>query len=575
MLCAAAALFAFPGSADAGVSFSPAVRVASGGEGPLYVAVQDLNHDSHPDLAVGNNISGNISVLLGNADAGFSAPVNYPSEGIGSLAVGNVNGDSHPDLLGASAGTDRVAVLLGAGDGTFGAATTFTTGPFPFSVALADFNHDSKLDIATADYLSSNVSILLGNGAGGFGTHTEFTAGQNPYSVAVGDFDRDTNPDLAVAYIGANAGIAILRGNGSGGFSAPTIIPLPDTGAQAVVVADFNEDSKPDLAATYNPGTNTSGTSWIFFGDGNGGFSAPLTYAMGGLMVAADFDSDSHTDLAIADSNLATTVLLGDGDGHFKQVFAFGAVLGTVGDFNGDGLPDMAAPSYRANEVLVTYNTTPGYVRPRGATPLRASLVPAYGACTSPDATHGAPLAFPACSPPALVSSRLTVGTPDANGAGANSIGYVQLTVKVGQPGPPEDSDVNISASLTDVRCAAVSTCGSANATGGSDYTGELQATTSARLTDGLNGPGATQIGTTSDFPFPVRLTCASSSSTSIGGSCGATTSFNALVPGAIKEGKRAVWGLGQVQVYDGGPDGDVDTPGGEAVFAAQGVFVP
>src|SRR4051812_41610687 len=67
------------------------------------------------------------------------------------------------------------------------------------------------------------------------------------------------------------------------------------------------------------------------------------------------------------------------------------------------------------------------HVRPKGATPSRLSLVPAYQECTAPNSTHGTPLSFPSCKPPRQVSDYVTVGTPDANGAGANSIGYVQL----------------------------------------------------------------------------------------------------------------------------------------------------
>ena len=57
----------------------------------------------------------------------------------------------------------------------------------------------------------------------------------------------------------------------------------------------------------------------------------------------------------------------------------------------------------------------------------------------------------------------------------ANSVGFIKLGVKVGAPGPPEDSDVKITASVTDIRCkAGVAACGSANAADGADYTGEL-----------------------------------------------------------------------------------------------------
>ena len=72
----------------------------------------------------------------------------------------------------------------------------------------------------------------------------------------------------------------------------------------------------------------------------------------------------------------------------------------------------------------------PGYPRPAGATPIRASLVPAYQACASPDRMHGPPLAFGSCNPPVEHSQQLTIGTPDANGRVAASIGFVRVAVQ-------------------------------------------------------------------------------------------------------------------------------------------------
>ena len=45
-------------------------------------------------------------------------------------------------------------------------------------------------------------------------------------------------------------------------------------------------------------------------------------------------------------------------------------------------------------------------------------------------------------------------------------------------------------------------------------------------------------------------------------------------MPGAIAEGRRTVMQLSQVQVIDGGPDGDTGTDP-NTVFLRQGVFVP
>ena len=84
--------------------------------------------------------------------------------------------------------------------------------------------------------------------------------------------------------------------------------------------------------------------------------------------------------------------------------------------------------------LAAVQNAGATHVRPKGASPLRASVVPAFKQCTAPNRTHGAPLAFPSCNPPVQTSNSLTIGSPDANGAGANSSSYILLTVKASSP---------------------------------------------------------------------------------------------------------------------------------------------
>jgi hypothetical protein len=216
--------------------------------------------------------------------------------------------------------------------------------------------------------------------------------------------------------------------------------------------------------------------------------------------------------------------------------------------------------------------------RPKGATPLRVSLVPAYNACTTPNRTHGPPLAFPSCNPPVQSSSAITVGTPDANGAAANMTGFVKLDVKVGVVGPPDDSDVNITANISDVRCKAGTTaCGNANAADGADYTGQVQGNATIRITDHYNAVapgGGTDAATVVDIPFPVPATCANTASTSEGGLCTANTSANATVPGSVLDAKRANVEVGQITITDGGPDGQNGTTPNTVAFT-QGIFIP
>src|SRR5207244_7798754 len=81
-----------------------------------------------------------------------------------SVAVGGFNGDGTLDLAVADWGSNTVSVLLGNGDGTFQAPLTFTTGARPSSVAAGDFNGDGSLDLAVANEDNFSVSVLLGNG---------------------------------------------------------------------------------------------------------------------------------------------------------------------------------------------------------------------------------------------------------------------------------------------------------------------------------------------------------------------------------------------------------------------------
>ena len=222
--------------------------------------------------------------------------------------------------------------------------------------------------------------------------------------------------------------------------------------------------------------------------------------------------------------------------------------------------------------LAVSQISSASHVRPKGASPIRASMVPAFKACGTPNRTHGAPLAFPSCNPPVQASSFLTVGTPDANGAGANSVGVVLLKVKATSP-----EDVLITSSISDVRClpaTSASVCGTANAADGPDYSGELQGNATIRISDHYNGPGLNEAATVVDIPFPVNASCVATAATTIGGTCTTNTTANAVVPGSVKDTQRAVVEIGQLQVNDGGADGLVSTAD-NTLFEVQGIFIP
>ena len=137
-----------------------------------------------------------------------------------------------------------------------------------------------------------------------------------------------------------------------------------------------------------------------------------------------------------------------------------------------------------------------GFPRPKGATPIRVSLVPAYSACTSPNRTHGPGLAFPSCNPPVRSSSTLTVGTPDANGAAANSTSSLRFNVIAGNASTTADeADVGLTVAVNDVRNHPALT----------DYAGRLMVGVNLRITDNQNAPEQPEPGTLQNFHVQVR----------------------------------------------------------------------
>ena len=360
------------------VSFEEA-RNFTAGNNPLSVAVGDFNSDGQPDLAVANDsypFPGTVSVLLGNADGSFQEARNFAAGSFpSSVAVGDFNGDGRQDLVVTNFYNDsnEVSVLFGNGDGTFQAPRIFIAGNEPDSVAVGDFNGDGVPDLAVANFgilagpsnaldPPSNVSVLLGNGDGTFQAARNFGVGVGPHSVAVGDFNGDGLPDLAVGNL-LSYNVSVLLGNGDGTFQAARNFAAGSF-PSSIAVGDFNGDGLPDLAVANQDSNDVS----VLLGNGDGTFEAPQNFAAGNSpasVAVSDFNGDGVQDLAVANGGFGfnnVSVLLGNGDGTFQAAVNFGVGRSprsiAVGDFNGDGAPDLATVNNLSNNVSVLINNT-------------------------------------------------------------------------------------------------------------------------------------------------------------------------------------------------------------------------
>jgi len=322
--------------------------------GSSAVTSADFNKDNKLDLAAANQTSDSVAVLLGKGNGTFQPQVSYPvGHYPGSLAVGDFRNNGDLDLVTADevcfsppCTPGSVSVLLGNGDGTFQPHTDYGAGLQPVSVAVGDLRSNGKLDLAVTNFGSSSVSILLGNGDGTFQPQVSYPTAIYPGQIAIADFNQDGKPDLAVA---DQDSISILLGNGDGTFKSHTDYP---GGFSILAVADFNGDGKLDIAAEGGGGGSPYQVA-ILLGNGDGTFQAPVKYTISTTaipdgVVATDFNNDGKVDLAVSTGGDESFILLGNGDGTFQQPMEYllaneSSASLTVGDFNGDGVPDWAA----------------------------------------------------------------------------------------------------------------------------------------------------------------------------------------------------------------------------------------
>jgi hypothetical protein len=287
-----------------------------------------------------------------NATTYSNAIADFNRDGFQDYLVGFQTVDPIIDLLGIRFGNGAGGFL---GNGFY----NVSVGKKPLDIAVADLNQDGHEDFVTADFSSNSISILLGNGFSA--TSSFIPVGVNPSSLAIADINADGFVDIAVNSE-ANSTIHILESNGDGTFANADTITVTGTGTLTdIAFADFNKDGHVDLAAVKSTPDNFI---FLFEGDGSGSFSAPVTLTgylgneISSLHVA-DLNLDGNLDL-IAGNEKGTgssylLVYLGQDSLSFAPVHQIALVQPgdlEIGDFNGDGTPDLAT---LYNDTITTY----------------------------------------------------------------------------------------------------------------------------------------------------------------------------------------------------------------------------
>jgi hypothetical protein len=254
-----------------------------------------------------------------------------------------------------------------------------------------DFNNDGHLDLATGG------QIFLGKGDGTF--LAPLTVNYSGVFCASADFNGDGNLDL----IGNDGtGFSILLGKGDGSFQAAKFTPITGT-LRSLAVADMNGDDKTDVVAGVD--TGSGGQVQVYLGNGDGTLQGALKQATSVTdpyeISIARFMADGHEDVVVAGGIAQPESLLaGTGTGSLQAEILLplgfaenvaGASM-AVGDFDGNGVPDLIAPSEVSGRLLIWLAKATGGFAAASVYPYSGGLVASadFNGDARPDAIFSA-----------------------------------------------------------------------------------------------------------------------------------------------------------------------------------------
>lgn len=296
----------------------------------------------------------------------------------GQCLGGDFNGDGVTDVACYGSNGNWVLALS---TGSSVTSQTWSSGVAPSgSVAdqclAADFNADGRTDIACLSASSSATwSVGLSTGSA-FSTQSwgggSTIAAPLSTNCIPGDFNGDGRADVA-CYTGSGGSWALWLANGSGFTTQfwPSGLAPSSAANQLCLGGDFNGDGRTDLVCYSGSG------SWSVALSTGGGFSTQVwstsvspNAPIGAQCVTGDFNGDGRMDLACyTGSNGVWAMGLSSGSSLSSQFWSSNVAPTAAvsqrcitGDFNGDGLTDIACYTGSGGGWSVGYMTGAGIV---------------------------------------------------------------------------------------------------------------------------------------------------------------------------------------------------------------------
>lgn len=402
------------------LSFAPRLDLDTGAGNPVHVATGDLNGDGRPDLVVANDNSNTVAIFINTTTGGvvsFSGPtLLIVGTDVQNVAIADLNHDGRPELVVSDESSAFLSVFPNTtttpGQLTFAAAVQLPLPGPAYGLAIADLDGDGELDLQATTYATGVLTTYRRVAPFDTLTSASFTAsvagtsGSPIYQLAMGDLNGDGLPDPVLTSITAPGLLSYrnISDPGSLQFGAGLKFGPASGGPNAVAIADFDLDGKPDLVITdrntasvsfyrnlltaplADPEFHLSANAYVV-GEGDGtvfigierNFTAPasvqITATDGNPAVSSTDFTESTITVNFADGELRKVVAIPiANDPDFEGDESFTVVLTNPGGGAVLGAPAVATVTIIDNDPFGANGSFTGIVLPQPRPDARGAL---------------------------------------------------------------------------------------------------------------------------------------------------------------------------------------------------------